>query len=134
MRLFSFILAISLAYLAYRFAPDARVDHAFTTAIAGVSATLLGFLIAALSILTAVLNRRLIINLRKTGHYDNLIHDLIHASLMFLVSLVFALMSMFVPDKFTTYAISLQVGIFSYAVATFLLAGKKFVMVIRVLE
>lgn len=37
-----------------------------------LSATLLGFLIAALSILSALVSRRLVMNMQKTGHYEQL--------------------------------------------------------------
>jgi hypothetical protein len=52
----------------------ARFDGA-TSAIAGVAGVLLGALIMALALLTAVMDRTLVVNMRKTGHYQRLISD-----------------------------------------------------------
>lgn len=134
MRWISAIVAVAVGAAAYRYAPDPTITRGFLSAVAGIAATLLGFIVAALSILTAVLNRRLIINLRKTGHYDDLVSELFHAAVAFLVAMISALVSMLIPDAFLPVMIGIVASCSSYALAIFSIAGKKFGLVIKFLQ
>lgn len=70
------------------------------TAIAGtfasVAGTLLGFTIAALSILLAVSEKQLIVNLRKIGHYDAILHDLYFTAAGYLTAMTIGSVNNFV--------------------------------------
>lgn len=73
----SFVLSGIVFYLAYKhgiFAalgePDSRVASGI---LAQIAATMLGFLIAALSILASISGTRLVKNMQKTGHYRKLL-------------------------------------------------------------
>ena len=66
--------------------------------IAGVNATLVGFLVSAGALLYAVANTRLVRNLQRTGHFGRLLHNLFLAAGAFLVALVIAVVCLFVSD------------------------------------
>lgn len=53
---------------------DAQLYNA-SGVIAGVCATLLGFLVTAIAIIVALVDKTLISNMRKTGHYSVLMKD-----------------------------------------------------------
>jgi hypothetical protein len=134
MRWLSLIAAVAAGALAYQFPPDIQVLRSFASAAASVAATLLGFLVAALSILTAVLNRRLIINLRKTGHYDDLVVELLHASIAFLAALVVSMLALFVRDTYVCWTGVAVAALLTYATCIFISAGRKFALVVRFLQ
>lgn len=66
--------------------------------IAGIDATLLGFLISAGALLYAVANTRLVRNLQRTGHFGRLLRDLFIDAGGFLAALVIAVACLFVSD------------------------------------
>lgn len=73
----SLAAAALLAYLAFKAetfqALEAMDSRNIVGIFAQISATMLGFLMAALSILATVSGNRLMRNLRKTGHYRSLL-------------------------------------------------------------
>ena len=75
---------------------------------------MLGFLIAALSILTAMLNVKLLTNMRKTGHYETLIDRLIFSSMAFLVTMLVSLGRMLLANDFSVYGVSIEPAPFSW--------------------
>ncbi|EMK5854216.1 hypothetical protein V9I00_002097 [Salmonella enterica] len=60
--------------------------------ITGLAGTLLGFLITSMSLITALMDKRLIINMIKTGHYKRLIADTILTCIFLLILIIFCLM------------------------------------------
>lgn len=69
--------------------------YAIAGVLAGATATLLGFLITAVSILTALLNRQLLQNMRRTGHYRRLILDTFLACALLFFTILTCIVSMF---------------------------------------
>lgn len=63
--------------------------------LAGVSGTLLGFLITAVALLTSVMDRTLVANMRMTGHYQRLVRETFYACIMLLCMLVASIVSLF---------------------------------------
>jgi len=128
------IIVLCAGYLAWSYMPETEHMRTFFGVIAGVSATLLGFIIAALSILTAVLGRRFISNLKKTGHYDTLIDELLRAAFAFLASLIVSLVSILVNNFYVCYAFVTVVVVTTLAIVLFVSSGRKFYLVIRYLS
>jgi hypothetical protein len=130
---FSLALGIAMGAGAWFIAPEDEILRTFLGVLAGVAVTLLGFLVAALSILVAVLDRRLIINLRKTGHYDRLLVELMHSALAFLATLVLALAAILAPNAWLVTAAAISVVSLVYSLAVMVRAGIKFTVVIQAL-
>lgn len=108
--------------------------RSIASTFAGIAGTLLGFMIAALSILTAVMDRRLVANLRKTGHYDRLLHELYMASAMYLVALVLSLVTLFLGPRAILYGTVLTVASMVSATVLFVSSGRKFALVMKYLQ
>lgn len=128
------LIRLCAAALSWWFASDAiavikeEAIRSAASALAGVAATMVGFMLAALSVLTAVANQRLIRNMQKTGHYRRLLHELYHCGGAYAIMLVGAMVSLFAPSP--AHILSLTVGVSAYALLVMLSAGKKFWMVL----
>lgn len=130
---FSLALGIVMGAGAWFIAPEVEVLRTFLGVLAGVAVTLLGFLVAALSILVAVMDRRLIVNLRKTGHYDQLLFDIMYSALAFLATLILALAAILAPDAWVATAAALTITSLVYSLSVMVRAGSELVLVIQAL-
>lgn len=99
-------------------------------ALAQVAATMLGFIVAALSILTAVVNNRLMRNMQRTGHYRVLLREMFHCALAFGATAVCGLAGILLPEARLGYALLVAVFFMSYSACVFVVAGRKFWMVL----
>lgn len=97
--------------------------------IAGISGTILGFLLTAVAMLTAVMDRKLIENMRKTGHYTVFIVDCFINSFLFLIVIVLGFGSLFFTNPFLSYI--LYCIIFFTLTAIFMLIeqGRRFLII-----
>lgn len=58
---------------------DQAAVLAFAGTVASIAATMLGFMLAALAVLASISNTTLVERMRKTGHYDDLLHTLLES-------------------------------------------------------
>lgn len=125
-------LALPVAWLAYGgLAWRAPGDLlAISSTFAGVAGTLLGFVIAALAILAALLDRVLVANLRKTQHFGVLLRELYLAATLFLVVLVVALASLFLPPEWLRLGVAVSAAAQVYGIGLLVSAGRKFYLVV----
>jgi hypothetical protein len=72
--------------------------------LAGVNATLLGFLVSAGALLYAVANTTLARNLQRTGHFGRLLGDLFASAGLFLAALVWSVIGLFIPERVDGFA------------------------------
>ncbi|WP_047552184.1 hypothetical protein [Methylotenera sp. G11] len=104
--------------------------HNAATAFAGVTATMLGFMIAALSILAAVANQKLLRNMQKTGHYKKLLHELYHASAAYAAGMIASLTSIFLTSPYLSWGITVTIFAVAYSTAMIISVGHKFWVVL----
>lgn len=123
-----------VAYGQFIYSGDPEVLYRVSGAFAGVGGTLLGFMIAGLSILTAVIDRRAVVNLRKTGHYDVLLHEVYWTSAWYLVTTIISLLSLFLVGEWLVYGVSAATAAMVFATLLFVSAGRKFALVMKVLQ
>lgn len=130
----SFAFALAIGWLAHYFQiftvlgePDARAASAI---FAQISATMLGFLIAALSILASISGHRLLRNMQKTGHYRVLLKGFFVNSTAYAV----AMLASFVPLIFKPlFPFAPLVSLVTFTFATVLLVdiGRKLWLVLH---
>lgn len=93
----SFVLAAVFAWLLWKWslfsAPRMNAQDLRTLLglLAQVSATMLGFLLAAMAILASISGTRLIRNMQKTGHFSVLLHRFFVNTIAFGISMVIAI-------------------------------------------
>ena len=91
---------------------------------------MLGFMIAALSILTAMINVKLLANMRKTGHYEALVDRLLLTSAAFLATMLVSLASMLLAGEWAKYGLSTACGLMAFSNVWLLLSGRNFYSVV----
>lgn len=82
--------------------------------LAQVSATMLGFLLAALAILASIAGTRLIRNMKKTGHYGVLLNRFFMNTIIFGVSMVVSVGAIMLNMRIAEGAI-LSLFLFTFA-------------------
>ena len=129
-------LALLSGWLAYEylFSMDEDKILGVVGVFATVSVTLMGFSMTALAILTALTNRRLLVNMAKTGHARRLYQGLFGATTWFLFSLIVSLVGLFWRGDPLIWVTILLISIFSFALAKFVYAGVRFYIVLMALE
>jgi hypothetical protein len=83
--------------------------------LSSVSSTLLGFIIAAATLLISLIDRPFIQNLNKTGHMSRLWKQLVTAGAGMLLALAAALSAMTLSDKYAVYGIAVSFAFLSVA-------------------
>ena len=122
-----------LAHIALGMKSGEQVSNIAGT-FAAVSGTLMGFLVAALSILTSLIHRRLIENMRKTGHWDYLLRRIYKAASAFLVVLVLSLMVLFIMGPWKHWLMVTASGLMLLAIWQLVSAGKTLQKVFKALR
>lgn len=102
--------------------------------LAGVAGTLLGFLITAVTLLTAVMDRQLLVNMRKTGHYQRLVSETFHTCIMLLAVLLVAVISLFLNEQAIQLAFVLLAFFMTLSCFYLIEAGRRFSSVILVMS
>lgn len=123
-----------VAFCFYRWAgiDDPRLYSA-AAVIAGLCATLLGFLVAATTLVTALFDRTLISNMRKTGHYKVLMNDTFLCCAMLLLTIVVSVAALVVEEnilKFVATAVSFT---FTLSMLYVYESGRRFSLVVMAL-
>lgn len=101
---------------------------------ASIAGTLLGFVIAALSILVAVVNRSLVVRLKKTGHYDSLLSELYYTAGLLLLTTVSSMITIFLQSGWMIHWMAASTAFMTAAVMCFVESGRKFSLVMRYLK
>lgn len=134
---FSTRAAIALACYGFCLAhiqnmPDDRLRSACNS-LGSVAGTLLGFLVAALSILATSSNRKFMGNLVKVGLYSRLTNETVATCVLLLASVVTSMVSQFLDDQNLQWWACSLAFLFALALIYVWEAGKRFVAVIRYL-
>lgn len=110
-------IALAVAWLFYyKSSIDADRIRAACSVIASVSVTLLGFLITAVAIITALAQETLISNMKKTGHYQTMIRGIFSTCLLLLITLITSIVTLTLADEqvlkggtVVTFSVSLSI-------------------------
>jgi len=98
------------------------------TLTATLSATLLGFVITALSILTAASSKKAVSALQESGHFKNLTNHLFFCSGFLLLTVISSFIALIFDNCIPTYII---IALFTISLYDFISSGVKFYLVIN---
>lgn len=137
---FIFCLALPFvsAYIFYEYAPFSFTETNTQTSqfeiakfTASISATLLGFLLTAIAVLTALMDKTLIVNMRLTGHYPKFLRIAFLTSLVFLIVTIFGfLVLLLFQTVYSAYSFSLMIGFLILAILLLTQTGYSFYKII----
>lgn len=90
------LISAGATILFYKF--DSGIDVAVMSSVSGIviglAGTLLGFLITALSLMTALTNKVLISNMIKTGHFNKLASDTVLTCVILIIVIILSLVTL----------------------------------------
>lgn len=98
----------------------------FIKMLAGIAGTLLGFLIGAVSLLTAVMDRTLIENMRKNGQFEVLINQTFTACLSLLLLIVSCFIAFIIDFSYLKINFCLIIFLSIYSALSVVSIGHKF--------
>lgn len=132
----SLLASILVGWLACNAVTDFTASDIKTVAgtMAGVTTTLLGFVIAALSILVAVSDKPLLSNMRKSGHYQALLRRMFWTSAALSLSAASAVLALFMTQSDAARALVLAAAAFGGACVVFASSARKFFLVTQFLD
>ena len=98
--------------------------------ISGLAGTLLGFLITSMSLITALMDKTLIKNMIKTGHYKRLVSDAILTCISLLALIVASLVCSILQDNLASKFFCLVVFLVTLSISYLIETGKRFAVII----
>ena len=128
------IRVIFSAGVGYSFERWSNVDpaqiYSATGVVAGVCATLLGFLIASVAIITALVEKTLFANMKKTGHYKVLMDEAFLTCALLLVTLAISTIALVVSNTLVKNFSIVTVFFLSLSLLYAYGSGRKFAVVV----
>lgn len=100
-----------------------------SSTVAQIAATMLGFMIAALSILATITNTVLVQNMQKTGHFLFLLRRMYFAAISYGLTMLVALMGV-IANEIPVWAILTVIFLVSLSTALLVDFGYRFWMVL----
>lgn len=124
--------AVVLMYLYQHVVPTNKLTDIYVLE-ASLSATLLGFVFTALSILIAVPSATLITKLKASDHYDLLTREMLMATAVLFMGMLLGMVAVLAPDVCHQYSLPLITGVFVLSMQYFASVGYKFYLVMEYL-
>lgn len=126
------LISIVLTLCFYRWAGlEPPQIYSAAGVIAGVSATLLGFILTAVALVTALMDRVLLRNMRKTKHYQVLMRDSFTTCGLLLVTLAISICSLVAPSHALLYVFSAVLFALTLSLLFVFESGSRFSKVIQ---
>lgn len=95
------LIAILLWYFDAKFLFSEKTDFAsILGTVAQVSASMMGFMLAALAILASIADKPLVILMRSSGHYNDLLFSLFSTSALFACAFVISVLKLMIGIDF----------------------------------
>ena len=108
--------------------------HALADTLATVSGVLFGFLLTAVAMLISLPERRLVANMRRTGHFGVLLKGTLRACGVHFCGLIFALIAVFADGRPLEALVSLALAAEAFAILRTAECGGRFWNVLEALE
>lgn len=139
--IFSLILSLAIGWLTWKYADpylaklnDNNGPYELAKQISSIAGVILGFVLAGISILTAVMDRTLIANMMRTGHFHNFVKQAFYGCGWLMVLIVVSLGSLVVPAEYLKYALTVMMIVTSYTVIELVTTATRFYNIITVMS
>lgn len=127
----SLVVAMVFWYYGKGF-PNDRII-AVASLLATTAGVMLGFLLTAVTLLTAVIDRTLVSNMRKTGHYQRLVGESAISCGILLVTLIAAIVTLLLGGETLYLAFCISVGLSMMSLLQIVEAGHRFFLIFSLL-
>lgn len=109
--------------------PDQTAVLGFAGSVASIAATMLGFMLAALAVLASISSTALVERMKKTGHYDDLLHTIFFGCVLFLAIALCGFALLFGAPPLP-WLLAVLLGLHAAALASLADIGRKFRLVL----
>ena len=144
-RIVKFIISLSLSlvigWLTWKYADPYLVKphenngpYELAKQISSIAGVILGFVLAAISILTAVMDKTLIANMMRTGHFQNFVKQAFYGCGCLMVLIAVSLASLVAPEKYLKYALAVMIFVTTYTVIELVTTARRFYNIIVVMS
>lgn len=130
----TFLPPVLAGVISYYYLPENKDFSSQLSAIASVCATLLGFIVAAVTIIIAIDQRRLIQKMKEYGHYDVLLRSMLIAGLLMLLTTLIAFVASFTGGKIHHGMVIATIISTAQAFTAFVIATDRLWKVMKVLS
>lgn len=129
--IFSYFLVFHLQDL---YAKDGAKVIELLKLIVPVAGVLLGFILTALSILVAVLDKTLIANMVRTGHFRNFIRQAFFSSFLLFLLIILGFIILGIPNFWLKYGFSILFVLIVFTLYELFMTSRRFYNVIIVMS
>ena len=105
---------------------DSNGPYELAKLIGSAAGTLLGFLLTAVSLMTAVMDRTLIANMRQSGHYQRLVKQAFLGCMLLLLLFLVCVGLLFTSGLWLKIFVTLMIGLTVAAMLVLVSAGRRF--------
>lgn len=137
----SLILSLVIGWLTWKYADPYLVKphenngpYELAKQISGIAGVILGFVLAAISILTAVMDKTLIANMMRTGHFQNFVKQAFYGCGCLMALIAVSLGALVVPEKYLKYALTVMMVVTAYTVIELVTTARRFYNIIVVMS
>ncbi|MHA3059478.1 hypothetical protein ACX1N5_00625 [Acinetobacter sp. ANC 4636] len=139
--LISLILSLVAAWLTWKYADsylakphENNGPYELAKQISSIAGVILGFVLAAISILTAVMDKTLIANMVRTGHFQNFVKQAFYGCTWLMILIAVSLASLVVPEGYLKWALAVMIGVTIYTTIELFITAKRFYNIIVVMS
>lgn len=113
--------------------PEPAISSLMAT-LSSVFATLLGFIITAITLLASLLDKPLLKNMQKTGHYKRLMTDAFDTCLVMLILILSSLIGLMLKIKQQELLIVVLIVLVVMSILCLLKTGRRLFNIVKVLS
>lgn len=139
--LISLVLSFFAGWLAWKYADvylsnlsSNNGPYELAKQIASISGVILGFVLAAISILTAVMDKTLISNMMKTGHFKSFVKQAFYGCACLILLIVISLGFMGVDKPYIKPAYIVIMAVMTYTTIQLIITARRFYNIIVVMS
>ena len=127
------LITLAALVVLYLRLPEIANDQliGIATILAEVTTGLMGFMIASMAILLTLGDSQFINNLRKTGHFGELVNGMLRATLSCFVALIIMVICLVIPVQFLVLSLSIGMSVLVLGLLFIFQAGGRFSLIIE---
>jgi|GEM_PF-6194495 hypothetical protein len=139
--LITFALSFFAGWLAWKYADvylsnlsSNNGPYELVKQIASIAGVILGFVLAAISILTAVMDKTLISNMMKTGHFKSFVKQAFYGCAWMILLIIISLGFMGVDQPYIKPAYVIIMAVMTYTTIQLIITARRFYNIIVVMS
>jgi len=128
-------LSIGIAFLFWWLGRNINIEELKNIAsiLISLAGLMLGFLITSIALITSVMDKKIVSNMKKTGHFKRLIDDTFLTCILFLAVILFSIVSLFIYGSIFCCVFTVVISFSTLSLLYLIEAGRRFATIISLL-